>query len=219
VPREAVKKVVVSLVDALAGGNLATFARMTGVPKTTVWYWAQGTTLPQVEQWLILAHAANQSLPELLTGATSTWQTVGAIRLEPYRAAHSERKTGRPVQRIPLDKVRSEMVRLLNLTPPMSLHAFSRQIGYDSRFLKRRFPDLAQAISKRFSDYRAVLAANRLHKLTAEVTAIVHELHNEGLFPSPRLVSSRLSSPASFREKAVRETWKALLRELGYWTH
>ena len=100
--------------------------------------------------------------------------------------------------------------------PPPSMHEVALHLEYDPSHLYKHFPDLCQAISRRYQDYRKAMSEERFQRTCDEVREAVRRLHEQGRYPSNRQLSKVLPKPAILREPAVRAVWRETLRELGW---
>jgi hypothetical protein len=96
------------------------------------------------------------------------------------------------------------------------MEAIARKLGYSSRNLRKYFPELCRAISKRFKDAQATKRGQRVQLICAEVRDIVITIHEQGRYPSRTQVRKYLKTPGVFRAPEVRAAWKEVVQELGW---
>ena len=135
----------------------------------------------------------------VITGVTNT------LAVKQYRRFDSER-------------VRQALEAVLQISEgdPPSMCAVARSLGYDQRPLRRHFPELCQAISKRYKDAQASKKVQRVQLLYAEIRNVVYTIHEQGVYPSKHQVAKHLKRPAVLRQPEVSAVWKEAVQELGW---
>ena len=158
----------------------------------------------------------NTSLFDLLVGqvdtssiSPTTWQAGDVL---PNRS-RKQRKRKTTKQRL---REALEAVICSPEDPPAGLPEVAERLKYDYRRLRKDFPDLCQAISSHYANYRAKQRVERLQRLCEEVCQAIHLLHIQGCYPSKRQVSKLLTTSGSFWEPEVYQIWEETLQELGW---
>ncbi len=97
--------------------------------------------------------------------------------------------------------------------PPLSMHEVAQRLGYDQSHLYKRFPDLCQAISKRYQDHRKARGEERLRRTCDEVREAMRRLYEQGYYPSKGRLRKVLP-PGVLQRSEVRAVWYETFREL-----
>jgi transcriptional regulator with XRE-family HTH domain len=63
--REVIARAIKCFIDKTTNGNTAELSRLLGIPKTTMYGWAKGKTIPPLEKQLIIGYALNISLKQI----------------------------------------------------------------------------------------------------------------------------------------------------------
>jgi hypothetical protein len=99
---------------------------------------------------------------------------------------------------------------------PPSMTTVARSLGYSPRELRKRFPELCRAISKRYKEAQVAKRIQRVQLRCMEVRNVVFTIHEQRRYPSRRQVEKHLKVPAALREPEVRAAWKEAVQELGW---
>jgi hypothetical protein len=92
--------------------------------------------------------------------------------------------------------VRAELESALNhQSPPVSLKVLACRLGCHEDTLRRRFPDLATLLIRRFRDYRRANYLTRKQQLRIEMRRVALDLHRCGLYLSLERISSYMIPP------------------------
>jgi hypothetical protein len=116
------------------------------------------------------------------------------------------------------ERVRQALEAVLQISDgdPPSMRSVAKSLGYYQNQLRKHFPELCRAISKRYKDAQMSKKVQRVQLICAEVRDIVFTIHEQGRYPSKRQVAKHLKTPAVFREPEVRAVWKEAVQELGW---
>lgn len=201
-------------VGELEQGNIAAFARRIGAPKNTVWIWQEGRVLPTMESLLRICRCVNIPPVRFLTGVFDAPSNSTGER-KPRRRC---RRTIRPF--VPA-QVRPVLEAILKdgPSPPPAMEEVSRRLGYDTRLLRRHFPSLCKAISRRYLLHIRTQASKKRDVLCNTVRQATIKLHQSGVYPSHRRIEALLPKPGEFQNKEARRTWRATLLELEGLNH
>lgn len=211
IAKEQVAQSLQASIEQTTQGNIAAFARLIGFPKNQVWMWSKGKVLPQLSVLLKICYLFNLSLLEFLTN--------NKLKLNFCSNSKSVNQ-----DRISLKKrisnlifVEKSLKSILSESPekPPSLTAVAKQLGFNRRTLTRSFPELCQAISARYLEYRKSCRLQKIQQCTLEIEQAVVELDKKGIYPSESNVSKLLSQPGYFREKEVRAALNKARQKLG----
>ncbi len=99
---------------------------------------------------------------------------------------------------------------------PPSMRAVAKDLGYNPDKVRKHFPELCRAISKRYKEAQAAKKAQRVQLLCSEVRGVVFTIHEQRRYPSIRQVAKYLKNPTALREPEVKCAWKEAVQELGW---
>jgi AraC-like DNA-binding protein len=99
---------------------------------------------------------------------------------------------------------------------PPSMAAVAKSLGYWQGEVRKRFPELCRAISKRYKEAQAAKKVQRVQLLCSEVRGVVFTIHEQRRYPSKRQVAKYLKNPTALRETVVESAWKEAVQELGW---
>jgi len=213
--REWTAAAISAYVDAVLEGNQSECARRLQIHPSSLRAWLQGTQFPHLENLIRICFLLRISPLCLLTGNAT--EAAAAQQQLPGASAEME-KPRRRIRRFDTKGLHAALEFTLQHAedPPPSMHEVALRLGYDPSHLYKHFPDLCQAISRRYQDYRKVMSEERLRRTCDEVREAVRGLHEQGCYPSNRQLSKVLPKPAILREPAVKAVWRETLRELGW---
>jgi transcriptional regulator with XRE-family HTH domain len=211
IAKEQVAQSLQLSIEQTTQGNIAAFARFIGLPKNQVWMWSKGQVLPQLSVLLKICYLLNLSLLEFLTNDKLKVNSCSDLKfVNQERVILKKRITN-------LIFVEKSLKSILSESPekPPSLTAVAKQLGFNRRTLTRSFPELCQAISARYLEYRKSCRLQKIQQFTLEIEQAVVELNKKGIYPSESNVSKLLSQPGYFREKEVRAALNKARQKLG----
>jgi len=99
---------------------------------------------------------------------------------------------------------------------PPSMTTVAKDLGYYPGYIRKHFPELCRAISKRYKEAQAAKGVQRVQLICTNVKEIVFAIHKQGRYPSKRQVSKYLKNRAVLREREVLCAWKEAVQELGW---
>ncbi|MBE7096921.1 TniQ family protein [Bacillus cereus] len=209
-----IKKISCSLarlVQKVSQGNIAEFARLTNIPKVTMWDWIRGEKLPDLNRLLSICFQLNVSIKELLL-------EVYDLHIK-EKPSDSDTLTSMPkkVTRrvINMQLLELELIEYLKLDIPISLTQVSREIGYDRKILYKHFPEECEKIVDRFNEHQNCQVNLRKKELSKQVRQAIYKLQSEGIYPSRRKVEGFLEKPGLLREQSIKLVWKAEVHDQG----
>jgi len=211
VPRASFTTALANLTSRSMQGNLAAFARLVGVPKTTLWELASGAFPPQLPMLLWLCQHLQISLLDLFIGEGE--YPSSAPVPPPSSVKRPIPSTRRALE---VDTVRHQLEAILAdiTSEPCSLRAVARHLGYPPKTLDTHFHELCQAISTRYQAYRSAKGAERVETLQQKIRTLARELYTQGITLTYQHVGAALGTPGCFRERAAREALHQVQREL-----
>ncbi|WP_019506883.1 hypothetical protein [Pleurocapsa sp. PCC 7319] len=92
----------------------------------------------------------------------------------------------------------------------------AKELAIDQRTLSKHFPELCQAISAKYRNYRAKISRKNIEASCQEVKQAVSTLIQKGEYPSEARVSQLISQPGNFRYKQVRIALKKAKSEISF---
>lgn len=137
-PKESVAKSVRASIDLVAEGNVAAFARILGMPKSTVWGWNTGKVLPQLNMLLKICHCLNGiSLVDFLSQMEIP-ATVQTTHIHFPKQRNEIRVTPRSFDS---NQVQEALLAVLASCegPSPTMQKVANCLGYDRRTLSRHF--------------------------------------------------------------------------------
>lgn len=97
-------------------------------------------------------------------------------------------------------KIETYLKEALSTDPPCSMSEIARRIGRSRRGLRGRFPELCQAISRKFEEWSMAKTEARKEQLRREITESVTALVSEGVYPSIARVAARTKTSRNLLE-------------------
>lgn len=99
---------------------------------------------------------------------------------------------------------------ILRENPPVSLLAAAKRIGHNHAYLGSRFPDVCQAISRRYRIFRRKRRLEKRKEAVKRLRATALNLDSTGIYPSLKQIKTVLGVPVGLPD----EETCAVLREL-----
>lgn len=211
--KENIARALSVCANKVTGGNMAAFARALGVPKNTMHLWYNGKALPQIDAYLRICYGLRLKLPTLLAGTSLIFE-VPKIR---YCSLPTTKRSRSKSRSFPKEQILHALNTALasDENPPPAMKEVARRLGFDLKTMRNHFPDLCRRISARHVEYRNQRGRLKIDRLCNEIRQITFELYAQGIKPTRRNVSLRLSRPASCLEEAIRTAHRNALQELG----
>lgn len=213
--KEQITAIITAYVDNVAEGNRSVLAHLLQKNHRSVGEWMDGLSLPTLENLARMCFYFGVAPLCVFTG--DAVEAVSRQRNISREDIFSERQT-KPPRKFDIGRLRQQLEAVLrHEDPPLSMRQVAKRLGYDHSHLYSQLPELCSAISARYLAYRQAQGEQRRQKLCEEVRQAVRTLHQQGHYPSDRLVRTLLRSPRSLQEPVAYATWKETLKELG-WT-
>jgi transcriptional regulator with XRE-family HTH domain len=207
---------IAASMKAVVNGNQLALARHLQMTQATIWQWLEGVRIPQLRMLLRMCYCLHISPLAFLTGKAE------AICVTPGAPLHStipssKRSQRRPYTRFDVERMRSALEAVVSSTeePPPPMSEVARSLSSDQSILRRYFPELCRAISKRYLDDKTKKRGERIQSLHEEVRQAALTLLAQGCYPGNRQVAKLLRKPTSFMEFEVRMAWHQVVQELG----
>lgn len=214
-PRQEVFPIIISTyVNSAMEGNFSEFARRVRFHRRTVWEWAQGLQVPQLDALLqICSYFGISPVHLLIRDFQEGLQPQQKIpEKDPIRE-----QPKRQFRKFETERLRYVLEQVLcNEEYPLpSVREVAQSLNYDQSHLRKHFPDLCHAISARYLAYQHTQGLKRLRRNCSEVQQTVKILFNHGSSTSERQIGKMLRKRGTLREEEVRKALKSSLRELG----
>ena len=193
---DGVSTLLETIIERMAGGNVAAFAKKLGLSKSGVWHWVHKGGLPTLPTWLAMSLHGGIGLEQLFAGELRNW-------LPPFEPVQlsipwltSPRK-GIVAREFDWDAIRLELQGFLHAEPPISLTQACQRIGVEHKQLYLRANTEARAIADRYRRHQAAMREDKTKQLHAHVAELVQE---------------RLD--AGYEGVSARDVWQSLPTEL-----
>jgi transcriptional regulator with XRE-family HTH domain len=189
-------------------GNLSEFARRVQYHRRTVWEWAQGLQVPQLDALLHICSYFETTPLYLLAGnAIETAQLKKDISVEKL-ARESLNKHARWFDS---EKLRNALEQVLQSKeePPPSMREVARRLSYDQSHLRKHFPDLCRAISARYLAYQQEQRLDRLRRMYVQIQQTAEILQKHGFSLSERQIGKTIGKRGIFKEEEARASLKS----------
>lgn len=192
-------------------GNIAELTRFLRISRSTVIAWIGEKERPSME------YLANVSIKVKVPMAALLAKALPVEAFDPQpETAHPERPFFSTPFKVDLDSMRRELEQAAHADQPagLSLNAIAKKLGCNQTTLKRRFPNLAELVKRRYLEHRKNQMAARVQEVQARVKAAMLSLHDVGTYPSQARLRAMLWGQIDLREPSAQETWKQYLAEL-----
>ena len=193
---DGVSTLLEAIIERMAGGNVAAFAKKLGLSKSGVWHWVHKGGLPTLPTWLAMSLHGGIGLEQLYAGELRNWlPPIEPVQLSiPWLT--SPRK-GIVAREFDWDAIRLELQGFLHAEPPISLTQACQRIGVEHKQLYLRANTEARAIADRYRRHQAAMREDKTKQLHAHVAELVQE---------------RLD--AGYEGVSARDVWQSLPTEL-----
>lgn len=210
-----------SIADRLTEGNLAALARRLQMPKNTVWLWSKGKNKPSLQALLAICYRLGVRLMDFLTNSVTEIPSRQSLPTRLHSSADGHGGTHlnlsedsatatRKNPTFDSDRVQQALLKVLQAQeePPPSLEEVARRICCDRRTVYRHFPKLCQQVSARYTRYQQIQYYEAVKQCCQEVEQTVATLHQQGAYPTEKLVSQYLSHPGYLRYQRVKTVFQ-----------
>jgi transcriptional regulator with XRE-family HTH domain len=208
--RERIQGLVNHAVEQLADGNIATFARLLGLPRNTVENWCRGKRILEMDMLLRLCYRLDLSLCDVL--------------LEEEEMPHPHLRDPMPPalfpsrKRTPIDNEhlfhQLEQAAKSREDPPPSLKEVGQRLGYQPTTLYKINRAACHTIAERYTAYRRQLREKRLQGYASEIREIALQLQAEQVELTQKHIARYLTQPAILRDPKVRDLLRDVCREV-----
>ncbi len=210
VAADGVTKLLETIVEHMADGNVAAFAQKLGFSKSGVWYWIRKGVLPTLPAWLTIALHGGISLEKLFAGELSDWRLPTEPVQFSMQLSASPRK-GIQARELDWDAIRQQLQAMLEEETPITLAEACKRTGLDHKLLYLRANTEARAIADRYRRHQASSRKAKEARLQAQVGELIQERLNDGYEGiSAREVWQQLDSDLKSVRHIYRQVAKAI---------
>lgn len=179
VAADGVAKLLETIVERMADGNVAAFAQKLGLSKSGVWHWVRKGGLPTLPAWLGMALHGAIGLEKLHAGELSDWHPpIEPIQLS-MQLPTSPRK-GIQSREFDWDAIRQQLRAMLEEEKPITLVEVCQRTGLDHKLLYLRANTEARAIVDRYRRHQAASRKAKEARFQAEVNELIRERLDTG---------------------------------------
>jgi arginine utilization protein RocB len=112
----------------------------------------------------------------------------------------SRRRAPKPIDHYKVE-IKLREILCMNITVPMTKAA--RIVGVDRRTLYKKFQEICNAISKRYTEYQRAKIEEGRQRLKEEITEACLRLREQRLHPSNRRIAQYLGKPGYRNRREV----------------
>lgn len=161
-------------------GNQREFARVSGIPHTTIRSWIHYSKIPRLSDILQLGYMSHAHPSDLLFGNP-------VFHFEPARASHNLTRRVQ-ITVIPPATIENALANALTEWPPVTIRDLAVRLGINDERIRMLFPEMYAQLVKRGREYKASEAKARRTRLFEKVKQAVIAIHAQGDFPSAKRV-------------------------------
>lgn len=184
------------VIERMAHGQIATFARRYGFAKSGIWHWLKKGGLPSIRAWLTIALHGGIGMDKLFAGDLDGW----VVPLDPVQMTiplGESPRAGIRSRALDWEAIRAELRAMLTLPTPISINDAAERVGVGRKHLYLRANAEARAIADRHSRHRSEVKRQRETHLRQQINEILDERQADGYVGmSARDVLARLDAEA-----------------------
>lgn len=178
-PQGGTADVLKRIIERMAGGQSATFARRLGLSKSGLWHCVAKGGLPTLQTWLAVSLHSGLGLDRLFSGDLDGWVPP----IEPQQMIiplPESPRTGIASRRLDWEQIRAELQGMLKLPEPITLAEACKRVGVEYKQLYLRANQEARMIADRHRQHRLRLKADREDGLRARIAEVLDERLMDG---------------------------------------
>ena len=178
---------------------------LTGFSKSTLSYWRQKKSVPELRKFLMVSYSLGIPIWELLTGEQVTFNA--SCCEEPLIKPTRDRVARRVID---WEDIKGKLVSIdtqENVTP-LSLKSIAAALDVSTRSLRQHVPDLCKNISGKYLQARSVGGKYVMDSRKSQIEQVTLSLISTGQSPTRRKVESLLPKKLSLRKPEYNRTWK-----------
>lgn len=211
VDADGVTRLLETLIEKMASGNVAAFAQQLGLSKSGVWHWVRKGGLPMLPAWLTIALHGGIGLETLFAGSLEGWELPTKPVQLPIPLAESPRK-GIQSRKLDWDDIRQQLRSILDEETPITLIEACKRVGVEYKLLYLRANIEARAISDRYRRHQAASREGKEARLHEQVGELIRERLDAGYEGiSAREVWMQLDDDL----KSVRHTYRQVSKAIA----
>ena len=199
-----------AIIEKMAAGNVAVFAKKLGLSKSGVWHWVRKGGLPTLPAWLQIALHGGVGLEKLFAGELADWK----LPTEPVQLAmplSTSPRKGIKSRELDWDGIRQQLQQMLTEETPITLAEACLRIGVEHKLLYLRANQEARAIADRYRRHQASCRNERASRLQTQVGELIQERFEAGYEGvSARDVWQRLDTDLKSVRHSYRQVAKAM---------
>jgi transcriptional regulator with XRE-family HTH domain len=211
--RERVAVRLSTYMDALLNGKKMELARRLNRNGSSIRDWLAGKQLPHLGNLLRICFLFHTTPLQWFT------ETVQE-EFFPLQTVPQESVSGvqmrRQVRRFDPFGIKLALEQALCQVPAPPMRQVAKCLGYDPSQVYKYFPDLCQAISRRYRARQAKNKQLRRQREREQLCDAMRKFHEQGIYPGQRRLQQFLSKPGFFRDAWMKAAWYEVLRELGW---
>lgn len=189
-PQRTIADFLSDVIQSSGGCSGVVAARRIGVSKSEASLWVRRQHLPSLPHAFLIAQAYGVELDLALVGEGGRYYQVA--RSTTYRPRPITFRTFNRTRGVGFGNLEPQLRPLLTLPIPPSEAAAAKMVGTSSRELRRRYPELAQALAERHAAWRKQEATRRHQERLGVIEELVNQMVSEGVIPSIARLGERL---------------------------
>lgn len=174
------------LINQYADGNISEFQRLFKIEHDNV----SGRHCISFEKLLNLSFTFKTSIVDLINFNTKNNKNIN------YLAKGNYQEKQQTKNEVDVKELRKELLQILecDLKPPLSMAQVIKISKYSSYALYKHAKDLCEEITLKRRLYTLEQKNEKRKRIKVEVTKVIEELLNEGIYPTEHLVNSKLQT-------------------------
>jgi len=168
-----------AVIERMANGNVAAFAKKLNLSKSGVWHWVRKGGSPTLTAWLAISLHGGIGLDKLFAGELADW----TLPTEPIQIAiqlpASPRK-GIQSRELDWDAIRQHLRLLLEEITPITLAEACQRTGVEHKLLYLRANVETRALVDRHKRHQAASRHEKEVRLKAQVAELIEERLDAG---------------------------------------
>ena len=171
---DGVMPLLETVIERMADGRIATFAKRYGFSKSGIWHWLRKGGLPSIKAWLTIALNGGIGLDKLFAGEVEDWAMPQSTEQMVIPLPESPR-AGIRSRELDWEAIRASLRAMLALPSPISINEACERVGVGRKHVYLRANTEARAIASRHSRYRTAVMLQRDERLRTQIGGILDE--------------------------------------------
>lgn len=163
-----------TVIQRMADGRIATFARRYGFSKSGIWHWVNNGGLPSLRAWLTIALHGGIGLDRLFAGEIEDW-TMPNPSAQLLLALPESPRAGIRSRELDWDAIRGSLQVMIAAPEPVALHDACARLGVSRKQLYLRANTEARVIADRYRRHQSSLTQKREERLHAQIGELLDE--------------------------------------------